>query len=197
FTIQDDAPPQVASSLGVSVFFMMNVIMLSSAGSTIDSTFSSLARGFGKDLWSFVTEETVGSVTVGRWVMVLMAVLGTLPIFTDVKILQATTISGTMVMGLAPIFLFFWWERPGPLAFHLSFWFGLVVGFVEILGLKLARFGVPMMIDVGSGDYARLLGFNLYGLIGCVSLYVIGAWVESEIEIELSPVRSARALLNS
>lgn len=197
FAIQDDAPPQVAASLGVSVFFMMNVIMLTSAGSTIDSTFSSLARGFGKDLWNFVNETTTGNVSVGRWVMVVMSVLGTLPIFTDVKILQATTISGTMVMGLAPIFLFFWWERPGPLAFHLSFWFGLLMGFVEILGLRVSEYGVPLMISIGSGDYARLLGFNFYGLIGCVSLYVLGALLESRVEFEISPVRTARTLLKS
>lgn len=195
FTIQDDAPPQVAASLGVSVFFMMNVIMLTSAGSTIDSTFSSLARGFGKDVWSFINEQNSGNVSVGRWVMIVMAVLGTLPVFTEVKILQATTISGTMVMGLAPIFLCFWWKRPGPLAFHLSFWFGLVVGFMEVLGLQLTQFGIPMMIDIGSGDYARLLGFNFYGLLGCLSLYVIGAWIESEIELETSAVRTVRAIL--
>ncbi len=195
FTIQDDAPPQVAASLGVTVFFMMNVIMLSSAGSTIDSTFSSLARGFGKDLWNFVNEEAVANVTVGRAIMVLMAVLGTLPIFTEAKILQATTISGTMVMGLAPIFLCFWWKRPGPLAFHFSFWFGLSMGFAEIFGLKLAGVGIPMIIDVGTGDYARLLGFNLYGLCGCVMLYVLGAVLDSMIHWKHSPVRTAKALL--
>lgn len=180
-TISDDAPPQVARSFGVTVLVMMNVIMMTSAGSTIDSTFSSLARELAVDFPRLSSWFEPGNVAVGRWVMVVMALLGNLPLFSGAKILQATTISGTMVMGLAPVFLLFWWDRPGAASFHLAFWFGLAVGIYEIVGV------VPGVLRVGSGDYAGLLGVNLYGLLGCFALYAIGAgWSSKAASLEVS-----------
>jgi SSS family solute:Na+ symporter len=132
-----------------------------------------------------------GNVSFGRWVMVVMAIIGNLPVFTDATILQATTISGTMVMGLAPIFLFFWWDRAGRASFHLAFWSGLLLGLWSTLaGKSVTMFGLLSVVDtaipipsfpewvrIGQGDYAQLLGINLYGLILCVGLYVLGAFV--------------------
>lgn len=172
--IQDNAPPRVAASLGINVLFMMNVIMLSSAGSTIDSTFSSLAREIGLDVANFGGWFSPGNLRIGRFVMIVMAVLGNLPLFSGASILQATTISGTMVMGLAPIFLFFWWKRSGPLSFHLAFWCGLGLGFWIVL------FSVPPVLRVGTGDYAGLLGLNFYGLLACCGLYVVGGYLPIE-----------------
>lgn len=169
--IQDDAPPLVARSLGITVLVMMNIVMLTSAGSTIDSTFSSLAREIGVDFPRVSSWFEPGNVTVGRVVMVAMALLGNLPLFSGAKILQATTISGTMVMGLAPIFLLFWWDAAGEMSFHLAFWFGLVVGFIEVL------YGTPNLLHIGSGDYSGLLGINFYGLIGCFMLFIVGGIV--------------------
>ena len=170
--IMDDAPPQVAQSLGTSVLVMMNVIMLTSAGSTIDSTFSSLAREWAVDLPTLSQWYEANNVQIGRMIMVAMAILGNLPLFSGATILQATTISGTMVMGLAPIFLFFWWERPGPLSFHLAFWTGLGIGIYSTLVSAL-----PEWIQIGGGQYAGLLGINLYGLLICFVLYSLGAFV--------------------
>lgn len=171
-TIQDDAPPQVAASFGITVLVMMNIIMLTSAGSTIDSTFSSLAREFGVDFPRLSSWLEPGNVSVGRWVMVGMAIVGNLPVFTDATILQATTISGTMVMGLAPIFLFFWWDRAGALSFHLAFWTGLGLGLWSTLTSEL-----PGWLKIGEGSYAGLLGINLYGLVLCVALFALGSLI--------------------
>ena len=41
----------------------------------------------------------------GMWTMVAFALLGNLPMIAGTDILKATTVSGTMVMGLAPVFL--------------------------------------------------------------------------------------------
>lgn len=166
--IQDDAPPAVARSLGVTVMVMMNVVMLTSAGSTIDSTFASLAREVAVDVPALGEWFEPGNLRVGRGVMVVMAFVGNLPLLTDATILRATTLSGTMVMGLAPVFLCYAWSRPGPLAFHLAFWFGFGVGLYDVLG------DVPAVLRVGSGSYAGLLGLNLYGLLGCWGLFVAG-----------------------
>ncbi len=171
--IVDDAPPQVASSLGITVLVMMNIIMLSSAGSTVDSTFSSLAREWALDVPRLSSGVEGGRVSTGRWVMVCMAVVGNIPLFTGATILQATTISGTMVMGLAPIFLFYWWDRPGATSFHLAFWFGLGVGLYEVFGMT------PAVLRVGDGPYAGLLGLNLWGLIGCVFVFFLGSYLPS------------------
>ncbi len=167
--IQDDAPPRVARSLGVTVLVLMNVVMLTSAGSTIDSTFASLAREFAVDVPDLGGWFEPGDLRVGRTVMVVMAVLGNLPLLTEATILRATTLSGTMVMGLAPVFLCYAWSRPGPPAFHLAFWFGFGVGLYDLLG------DIPAALSLGSGSYAGLLGANLYGFIGCWVLFVLGA----------------------
>jgi hypothetical protein len=73
--------------------------MITSAASTLDSTFSSfeivsLDLNLGK------------SVTFGRLSMVIVALLGTIPVFLNAEILSATTISGTTVIGLTPVFYF-------------------------------------------------------------------------------------------
>ncbi len=172
-SIQGDAPPRVAQSLGVSVLLMMNVIMLTSAGSTLDSTFASLAREIGVDVVDLTDWFAPGNLPVGRWVMVIMASVGIIPLFSGARILQATTLSGTMVMGLAPIFLLFWWDSPGSLAFHLSFWFGLTLGLWKITGT------VPTWMAIGSGDYAKLLGVNFYGLLVCFVLFMAGGYFSS------------------
>jgi Na+/proline symporter len=169
-SIQDDAPPQVARSLGISVLIMMNIIMLTSAGSTIDSTFSSLAKEIGVDLPNLTKWFPSGKIAIGRTVMVGMAILGNLPLFSGAKILQATTISGTMVMGFAPIFLFFWWDRPGSLSFHIAFWCGLLIGLGDLF------FRTPPVVAIGNGAYAGLLGVNFYGLLLCTGLYVVTAY---------------------
>jgi hypothetical protein len=92
--------------------------------------------------------------------MVAAALLGNLPLFAGTAILKATTISGTMVMGLAPVFLLgLFVRRAPPLSFHLAFWTGIALGLVDVFGL------VPPQLAIGSGHYAALLGMNAWGLL--------------------------------
>ena len=93
--------------------------------------------------------------------MVAFAIVGNLPMIAGTDILKATTISGTMVIGLAPIFLCSRFVDHSPLSFHLAFWSGMVLGLLLALGL------IPQAWAIGSGKYALLLGTNLYGLLIC------------------------------
>lgn len=167
----DDSPRAVASAFGVSTLVVMNVIMLTSAGSTLDSTLTSLSKGFGLDATTTLASRRVQTerdgIRAGRFAMTVMAVLGNLPLFFGAPILKATTISGTMVMGLAPIFLFHWIQGVPRVAFHLAFWPGFTLGVLYAFGW------IPDALKVGSGRYAGLLGMNLYGLILCTGLFLI------------------------
>jgi hypothetical protein len=82
-------------------------------------------------------------------------------------ILKATTISGTMVMGLAPVFLLAPLVRFSPWSFHLAFWPGV------ILGVLLTAKAIPQSWAIGSGQYALLLGTNLYGLAICFGGFLL------------------------
>lgn len=165
--IDDDAPRVVAAMVGSSVLLLVNVVMLTSAGSTLDSTFSSIAKAIDRDARTFAGRLRQASTLAGRWVMVGGAVLGTVPLFLGAEILQATTISGTMVIGLAPVFLLGAVLHAPPASFHLAFWPGLGVGLAETLGL------VPAALHLGDGDYASLLGANVYGLAGVTALFLL------------------------
>ena len=56
-------------------------------------------------------------------VIVVLAVVGLLPLLVDSKALDATTVSGLVVMGLAPpIVLLLVTSGYRPLTFHLPFW---------------------------------------------------------------------------
>ncbi len=197
---EDDAPRAVAASLGAGALLLVNVVMLTSAGSTLDSTFSSIAKAVdldGREILSGATGPTgetdgapgsgdgslvggrdvslaggaVGSARrglgAGRWVMVGAAVVGNLPLFFGARILQATTISGTMVIGLAPVFVLGLVLRAPPASFHLAFWSGLAVGVAEAAGW------VPRGLAVGEGTYASLLGANAWGLALVTVLFLL------------------------
>lgn len=114
--------------------------------------------------------------------MVAIALLGNLPLFSlylgdrvGPAIIQATTISGTMVMGLAPIFLLAFIRRASSLSFHLAFWPGLAFGILRVLESALSIEIFPAWMSVGSGKYAIDLGVNLYGLLICSGGYLLGA----------------------
>nr|MDQ2696920.1 sodium:solute symporter [Pseudomonadota bacterium] len=94
-----NAPVAVAQAFGIAALFVMTVIMMTSAGSTLDSTFSSLAKALAKDLPTLARRSRRhASVRAGVCIMVVFAVLGNLPMMAGTDILKATTISGTMVM---------------------------------------------------------------------------------------------------
>lgn len=99
--------------------------------------------------------------------MIAIAALGNLPMIAGAEILAATTISGAMVMGLAPVFLLQRWVGRSPWSFHPSFWPGLV------LGILLAVGWIPAAWAIGTGKYALLLGVNFYGLLICTAGFLL------------------------
>jgi len=161
-------PAALAKTMGIGALIVMTLVMISAAGSTLDSTFSSLARLTGRELPA-LAGRNLGqkAIAVGMLAMLIFAVLGNLPMLAGTDILKATTISGTMVIGLAPVFLLHGLVRPTALGFHLSFWCSL------LLGVGLTLNWIPASWAIGDGRYALLLGVNLYGLILCTAAYLL------------------------
>ncbi|SDI20414.1 hypothetical protein SAMN05216603_1253 [Pseudomonas benzenivorans] len=168
----DNVPAALAKTLGIGALLLMTVVMVSAAGSTLDSTFSSLAKLGGREL-PLLAGRDLGqkAIGVGMAVMVAFALLGNLPMLAGTDILKATTISGTMVIGLAPVFILHGLVAPTRLGFHLSFWCGIALGVALTLGW------IPPGWAIGDGKYALLLGTNLYGLGLCVLGYLIPGWL--------------------
>lgn len=163
-----NVPAALAKSLGVGALIVMTLVMISAAGSTLDSTFSSLARLSGRELPALLQRDLgQKAIGVGMATMLVFALLGNLPMLAGTDILKATTISGTMVIGLAPVFLLHGFVRPTRLGFHLSFWTGIGLGVALTLGW------IPQSWAIGDGRYAQLLGTNLYGLILCTAGYLL------------------------
>ena len=179
-----DAPVRVSAALGVVSLVVVSVLMMNSAGAVLDSAFSAVARhvsvdlageggahpsgfrGLAAPLRRLAARD--GGLRLGRWTMIAFAVLGNLPLLFGADILAATTISGTMVLGLAPPFLLWRLHGPAPAAFHLSFWTGLAVGVAGAAHLW------PKALAIGNGAYASLLGQNVLGLAACFAMYGIG-----------------------
>ena len=163
--IQGDAAFEVGKAFGVITLLVINFIMMTSAASTIDSTFSSFSKLVSIDL------KLGNSVTFGRISMVLIALLGTIPVFLKAEILSATTISGTMVIGLTPVFLFWNWKVP-KISFYLSVLCGLIFGFSLVFNY------FPKELIFTNGKFADLLWVNVWGILTSVLLYCIPKWIK-------------------
>lgn len=161
--MEGQAAVQVAKAFGAITLLVINFIMITSAASTLDSTFSSFSKLATLDL------NLGTSLSFGRWAMVVIAVLGTLPIFMDAEILSATTISGTMVIGLTPVFVL-WKKKVSTANYYLSVIGGLVFGFLLVLGV------FPNTLIFTHGKYADLLWVNFWGILVCFLLYLIPLW---------------------
>lgn len=161
----DQAPVMVNQTLGVGMMLLMNTIMITSASSTLDSTFSSFSKLVIVD-W----KQRV-SISNGRLAMVALTVLGTLPIFLDPSILSATTISGTMVIGLAPAFMF-WRVKAPELSFLLS------VGIGIIFGVILATKVYPSSWILFDGPYGDLLTVNILGTALSLLAYFVPVMIQ-------------------
>jgi solute:Na+ symporter, SSS family len=171
----------VPASIGLPMLMAFNAMMLLSGGSTIDSTFTSVAKLVARDWRSNVLDPTPRHMSAGRIAIVVVAVLGNLPLLTlylgdkvGPAIIAATTISGTMVIGLAPIFLLWWMRAAGRVSFHLAFWPGVVIGILR----AAETFGhlqiFPAALALGRGTFALDLGVNVYGTIVCFIGYLLG-----------------------
>ncbi len=161
--LKGQAAVEVAKKLGVVLLLIINFIMITSAASTLDSTFSSFSKLLSIDLGLGKT------VAFGRLMMILVAVLGTIPVFLDAEILSATTISGTMVIGLTPVFLL--WKMKAP---QISYFASVIVGL--IFGLLLVFETFPDALVHTSGKYSLLLWINFYGIITSFSVFLIPTW---------------------
>jgi Na+/proline symporter len=162
--MQGQAAVEVGKAFGVVLLLVINFIMITSAASTLDSTFSSFSKLLAIDL------NLGNSLKFGRWSMVAIAVLGTIPVFLDAEILSATTISGTMVIGLTPVFLF-WKDSVPKISFHLSVFCGILFGFLLIFSW------FPESLIFTTGKYADLLWINFWGILSCIVLYFIPKWI--------------------
>ncbi|MFT7189212.1 MAG: SSS family solute:Na+ symporter [Sediminicola sp.] len=163
--LQGQAAVEVGKAFGVIILLVINFIMITSAASTLDSTFSSFSKLLSVDL------NLGNTLKFGRWSMALIAVLGTIPVFLNAEILSATTISGTMVIGLTPVFLFWKSETP-KISFYLSVFCGILFGFLLLFEV------FPQRMIFTSGKYADLLWINFWGIFSCILLYFIPKWIK-------------------
>ncbi len=160
--VEGQAPVEVAKLLGGPILLVMNFIMITSAASTLDSTFSSFSKLAVVDLGG----NAEAPPRAGRLAMIGITLLGTLPVFLDPAILSATTVSGAMVVGLAPVFCL-WWIPVHRLGFYASVLGGLAFGSVYVLGWW------PTCLVLGEGTYADLLSVTVYSLLVCTVLYLV------------------------
>ena len=172
----------VPASFGLIMMLVFNGIMLLSGGSTIDSTFTSVAKMSALDWRSDGTQQYSSRLTTGRIAILVVAILGNLPLLTvyagdkiGPAIIAATTISGTMVMGLAPIFLLPWLPGARAVSFHLAFWPGLILGILRAVETFAHVSIFPAGLALGTGKYALDLGVNVYGLLICTIGFFVGA----------------------
>ncbi|TXD54048.1 MULTISPECIES: sodium:solute symporter family transporter [unclassified Polaribacter] len=163
--MKGQAAVEVGKAFGVVILLVINFIMITSAASTLDSTFSSFSKLLAVDL------NLGKTVSFGRITMIVVAVLGTIPVFFGAEILSATTISGTMVIGLTPIFIF-WKVKVPKVSFYLSVFCGLVFGFFLVFDV------FPEALIFTKGRYASLLWVNIWGIISCIILYFIPKWIK-------------------
>lgn len=184
FGVEGNPSLAVPALFGLPMLLIFNAIMLTSAGSTLDSTFSSVAKVGARDWFHRKGAPTEGQALIGRWWIIAIALLGNLPLLSiymgdraGPAIILATTISGTMVMGLAPIFLLAFLPRAGTLSFHLAFWPGLLFGVLRVAENVMGAPIFPAWISLGSGRYAIDLGVNVYGLLLCTAGYIVGATI--------------------
>ena len=163
--LQGQAAVEVGKTFGIGILLVINFIMITSASSTLDSTFSSFAKLLAVDL------NLGKSLKFGRISMIVIAILGIIPVFMDAEILSATTISGTMVIGLTPVFIF-WHKKATALSFYLSVGTGIFFGFLLVCNL------FPPELILTSGKYADLLWINIWGVLCCLILYFIPIWIK-------------------
>ena len=95
---------------------------------------------------------------IGIVFMIVFGIVGNLPMIMGADIIAATTISGTMIMGLGPVFLMHGVVKPTKVGFQLAFWIGMVLGVVDTVAPAALGF-----MNIGGGSYANFLGVNLWG----------------------------------
>lgn len=199
--VTSGAPWAVSQTMGTAIYSLVNIIMVTSGISTLDSTFTSCAKLCGPDIHGYLdcgkpmrlADATVKHVWIGRAGMALIAVVGTLPLLDNPAELDATTIAGTVVMGLgAPIYMLAFlpeqlmWRGKRPLAFLVPVLVCAAIGITYQLGTtkdrtkQLMYKSVAHSVDfsylaIGEGSYKTILGVNILG--ACLSLGLWAAFI--------------------
>lgn len=172
------APIVVGQSLGLLAMLAMSAIMIASGGSTLDSAFTALAKLAGRDLPEILNKKPrMNARIIGIIVVIAFGVLGNLPMVMGASIISATTISGTMIMGLGPIFLMHGVVKPTKIGFMLAFWIGMALGIVSTFWPASLGF-----MNIGAGAYANFLGVNFYGAIICWIAYLAPGLISQAID---------------
>lgn len=124
-------PSAVSRYFGTAVFSITNLLFITQSLSTLDSTFTSAAKLFGPEFTGLVengmprppNKATRWHLAMGRLAILVLPVVGMLPLISNPTALDATTTSGTVVMGLGPpIFGLLFLRGYHPLVFHMPFW---------------------------------------------------------------------------
>lgn len=183
-------PSHVSRYISRTCFTLVNIVMLTSSISTLDSTFSSVSKLVGPELMGFLrtrkpgttSDATSRDIVAGRVAIVALAVVGVLPLLSNLDALSATTISGTVAMGLGPPMLFLeFCKGKRPLAFHLSFWLGVALGTVYQLSNEYPKDWSLRDLYMGDGSYKKLLGVNVLGACACFAAFWLGNLFDSRI----------------
>jgi len=180
--LKDGTPATVSSYMGIGAFTVVNMLTMTSSMAVVDSTCASTSKLFGLELYGLLKhgkplvypQAKSEHMWVGRISIVVMCIIGTLPLLADPAALSATSISGTVVLGLGPPILALPWMKGNrPLAFHLPFWFGALLGIAyQIVSYRKQK--IFESWKMGEGSYAELLGVNVYGLLIAIGLFVLG-----------------------
>jgi len=110
------------------------------------------------------------NMLIGRIMIFVLCVCGTLMLLQGESALDATTISGTVVLGLGPpVWALIVMKGHRPLAFHLPFWFGVIIGIVYQVNNSWFNSWA-----IGNGGNGTLLGLNIYGYLIAIGLFAIG-----------------------
>jgi len=104
-SVMGGEPSAVATVLGPAYYSLLCLVIITSAMSTLDSTFTAVAKAIGPDLHGFIvkgrpvnpSEADATDVVLGRIAIVVIGITGTLPLLFDPDELDATTVTGTMV----------------------------------------------------------------------------------------------------
>ncbi|KAK3285628.1 hypothetical protein CYMTET_6778 [Cymbomonas tetramitiformis] len=196
--LKGGAPPDVARTMGDGIFSLVNIIMMTSSISTLDSTFTAVAKLVGPDLAGFMTggspmplsKATADHMMIGRVAMVVLAIIGTLPLMDDANELNATTVSGTVVMGLGPpIYMLalmpseWLWKGTRPLAFIIPVIVGASIGICYQIKYSAKGSDGELLypnldidfswLKIGTGSYGLLLGVNVLGAVLALPLWFI------------------------
>jgi len=210
-----ESPTYVAQNLDQASFIFINLVMMTSSMSTLDSTYTSLGKLSALELGGYLglpgdtrgvrrplrpgdlEHVSTAHLALARLTIVAMVVAGTVYLYIERRVINATTVSGTVVMGLGPpIWLLLFWKynsapgkadgwRKAPLAFVLSllvgWFFGLAYSFAALppdFNTGEPRVpGAKEFIAPFSVAGSVFLGWNLLGHVCCFAACALGFFI--------------------